>query len=73
MDTIICEGKYIERHSKREKRKMSTRLSDRAIVRLWREDKGHHYIKDPWTLSKVMGNEVKIVTPRHGILINAGG
>ena len=73
MDTIICEGKSIERHSKREKRKMSTRLSDRAIVRLWREDKGHHHIKDPWTLSKVMGNEVKIVTPRHRILINAGG
>ena len=52
---------------------MSTRLNDRAIVRLWREDKGHHHIKDPWTLSKVMGNEVKIVTPRHGILTKAGG
>jgi len=41
----------------REK-KMSMRLSDSVIVRLWSENKGHHHIKDPWTFSKVSGGEI---------------
>jgi len=38
---------------------MRTRLSDGVIMRPWSEYKGYHHIKDPWTLSKVIGGEVK--------------
>ena len=35
------------------KKETSTRLDDSVIVRPWSEYKGHHHIKDPWTLSKL--------------------
>ena len=41
---------------------MSTRLNNSVIVRQWSENKGHHHIKDPSTLSKVMCGEVKKIT-----------
>ena len=31
----------------------------------------YHHIKDPWTLSKVMGGDVKSITLRHGTLTEA--
>ena len=48
---------------------MSTRLNDSVIVRPWSKNEGHHHIKDPQTLSKVMCGEVKKTTPYHGFLI----
>ena len=45
---------------------MSTRLSDSVIVRPWNENKGHHYIKDPWTFSKVVCGEVLKSTAHLG-------
>ena len=67
---VIVEGKislslilscmkeiYRETLQEREK-KMSTRLSDRVIVRPWSENKGHLHIKDPWTFRKVVCGEV---------------
>ena len=41
---------------------MRTRLNNGVIVRPWSEYNGHHHIKDPWTLSKVIGGEVKNFT-----------
>ena len=34
------------------------RLDDSVIVRPWSEYKGHHHIKDPWTLSKLGYGEI---------------
>ena len=68
----MCEGKSVERPSKREK-KMGTRFSDSVIGRLWSKNKGHHHIKNLWTLSKIMGGKVKGVTPRHETLTKVCG
>jgi len=52
---------------------MSMKLNDSVIMRLWSENKGHHHIKDPWTLSKVMCDEVKKITQHHGFLTESWG
>ena len=38
---------------KKRQKKMSTRLSDRFIVRQWSKSKCHHHVKIPWTFCKV--------------------
>ena len=40
------------------KKKTSTRLSDNVIVWSWSENKGHHHVKDLWTLSKLSYGEI---------------
>ena len=58
---------YRETLQEREN-KMSKKLNDSVIMRLWSENKSHHHIKDPWTLSEVVCDEVKKITPHHGFL-----
>ena len=53
------------------KQKVSTRLSDSVIVKPYSENKGHHHIKDPWTLSEVVCDEVKKINPLPGFLIES--
>ena len=55
------------------KRKLSTRLGDRFIMRPKSKNKGHHHIKNQWILSQVIGVKVKSVFIRHRTLIETGG
>ena len=50
------------------KKKTSMRLSNSVIVRPWCENKGHHHIKDPWTLSKLVCGEIKSISPHLDFL-----
>ena len=49
------------------KRKMETsmRLSDGVIVWSWSENKGHHHIKEPWSLSELSCGEISV--PPHNM------
>ena len=47
---------------------MSMRLNDSVIMRSWSENKGHHHIKDPWTLGEVMCGEIYKITSHNGCL-----
>ena len=49
------------------------RLNDSVIVRPQSENKGHHHIKDPWTLSKIVSGEFKSITPQHGLPTKTSG
>ena len=46
---------------------MSTRLSDSVLVKPWSEYKGHHHIKDSWTLSELGCREIKGTSLQHGL------
>ena len=50
------------------KNEMSTRFGDSVIMRPWSKYKGHHHIKDSWTLSKLSCGEIKGTSPQHGLL-----
>ena len=58
IDSIMCDGKSIERPSMRERKETSMRLGDSVIVRPWSEYKGYHHIKDLWTFSKLSCGEI---------------
>ena len=45
------------------KKKMSMRLGDSVIVRPWSEYKGHHHIKEPWSLRELSCGEIKGTSP----------
>ena len=44
---------------------MSTMLSDGVIVRPWSKYKGHHHIKDLWTLANSVMDKLRV--PPHNI------
>jgi len=55
------------------KKKMSTRLSDSVIVWPWSENKGHHHVKEPWSLSELNCGEIKCTSPQYGLLTEEWG
>ena len=49
--------------SRRDKKKSSTRLSSRVIVRQRMKNECHYHVKEPWTFCKARARGVLMVTP----------